>query len=1108
MQRMKQPERPSLMNLAARLSSGRGVAMAIAPMVLVLMLVGSVPVATTSNPAHGAPAALHVGSHASPNALFSSQPRERFTLAPGALPDIPSLPLLHAARAPIGNFGTLPGAHPAVRPLLASSTASNFAVQNYSQSASIVQVGGSNQSLLLGAHTDSDLQNLTSFTSWFFTGGFSTVSYSTNAGQNWGTAYLPRNASWSSKTNQQFGDKGAGVDAVVAGSAGPSGSATAFAAETFIQDCDLVALSNCSSPIGNFAPWGIGLSKSTNSGVTWGAPEEFGLADLYQNKTFTNLGTCTGTFSYFIPANESINPTLAYSAANHVVMLAWTNISVKITGYSCTLVGGQPSLSGFVEQNSSVRLTVSTNDGASWSPEQIVGGIQPWAFLGGGLLGSIIPLPHPHLAIGPGPTYPDYIAYNDVRNGSTLTSVPFGLVTSTNNGTSWSSPADISSFTVNDVNSSLPGVFQNFTSPTLVADNYSSSPHSGNLYLLWNDNITAGPSGTPAAAVSVSIDKGITWSTPKFVSSNDVAVTHYYQPSGSVAPNGNLWVEYYGAGTNLVNIGGTPEVSYRLYGSYSSNAGATWAPQFVVSDTDSLLIPSVPSIGTETTIAATSAGAYASWTDCRGVSCPATNNYYGWTTFVASLSPATFSANIAGVNATIDVFGVSSTVPLPDAAVWEAGASLTITLPSWVPDNLTYVFSYQSLSGFASTALNPATVTYPGTGNLLASYTPLPAGYIGGTVGPYSASLTVKVNNLPVPLSAWNATARHFNTTVAAGSPYPISVTATGYQTYSSSVPTQAGHLSMVNVWLPRVSGWIAGKVSPANASLLVNGSTVPVTLPSGSYNYTVPWGTYWVNASDTGYTTFSQLVTVAPGHTLSLNPVLSGGWLNGSVNPISGSVAINGAAQVTHSGNFAVEVPGGTYNVTATAHGYSYFQWTYQVTAGHTTLVNIHLVNQGWILGSIGPSAAVSTAIVLIGGVRAAVTAAGTFNVTEGSGSHNIQVSAPGYNQSNQTVVVTPGNVSKVSFTLNPTQNKTCPPTTPGCPGYTQPPGGGTKSTSSNLLLYVGIGVVVLVAIALAAIMLMRRRPPAAKESEAPSEPATYDESSISTGSGEPPST
>ncbi|MCI4346783.1 MAG: glycoside hydrolase [Thermoplasmata archaeon] len=598
MQRTKQPERPSLMNFAARLPSRHGVAMAIAPMVLVLMLVGSVPVANTSNLTHSAPAALHVGSHAPRGGLFSAQPRERLTLAPGALPNLPGLPLLQYARAMAGTSGTSHSAHASVSPLLASSTASNFAVQNYSQSASIVQVGGSNQSLLLGAHTDSDLQNLTSYTSWFFTGGFSTVSYSTNGGQSWGTAYLPRNASWTSNTNQQFGSKGAGVDSVVAGSAGPSGSATAFAVETFLPDCFLVTLNNCSSPIGQFAPWGLGLSKSSNSGVTWGAPEEFGVADLYQNKTFTNLGGCTGTYSYFIPANESINPTLAYSAANHVVMLAWTNLSVKLTGYTCTLVGGQPQLQAFVEQNSSVRLTVSTNNGASWSPEQIVGGIQPWTFLGGGILGSIVPLPRPHIAIGPGPTYPDYVAYNDVRNGSTLTSVPFGLVTSTNNGTSWSSPADITSFTVNDVNSSLPGVFQNFTSPTLVADNYSTSPHSGNLYLLWNDNVTAGTPGTPAAAVSVSTDKGVTWSTPKIISANDGAVTHYFQPSGSVAANGNLWVEYYGAGTNLVNIGGTPEVSYRLYGSYSSNAGANWAPQFVISDTDSYLIPSVPSIGT------------------------------------------------------------------------------------------------------------------------------------------------------------------------------------------------------------------------------------------------------------------------------------------------------------------------------------------------------------------------------------------------------------------------------------------------------------------------------------------------------------------------------
>jgi hypothetical protein len=1078
--------------------------------IFAVLLLSAGPAMGFASVGHGAPAPVGQSASATPATtqvvhtgfLRLSQFSAPTLLSGGTLPG-----LAGAIASSSDLKGPTPLGH--VEPRTATSTASNWEVANSSNVQSIAEVGGSNQTLILASPSTADLDNgsitLTGLvltpSVYFFKYGYSTIYRSTDGGQAWGTTWVPLESAWQGSGAFLSGTTGTGVSNVVANGSGGASGATAYGLEGFEQACivdfefQFIGDGNCTSTAKAAGPAGLAITQSSNGGQSWGSPTTIVSADPDPLKPFPAIGACAAG-NYYFTGNFTGHANLNYNSADKLLIASWQNESFDLFNFTC--INGAAGAE-FAE-TSTLWSSHSSNGGATWSTPGPVSSnvlLNPFAPESASLF------TYSSSAIGPAPTYPDYLIWDD-WNHSTSTTVPFAFASSTNNGTTWSAASDIGTIGAIPVLSANPAGFLNYTGPVLAADNWSGSPHSGNLYLVWNDNRTSAASGTPSIAFSRSTDGGSTWSAPVYISAADTSSTYYFLPAISVGPTGQLWVDYYGLSTTTSSSGGNPPTaSYQVFGVESSDGGLSWTSQFQISDAPSIfIIGSYTNLGGGPSILATNAGAYAAWTDCRGgVSCPGTLLATP-SAFVSNLDLLNFSATAPGATATLGYLGTSGTVSLPQTEVWERNAEIQLRFPNWLPDNPNTIYAYQNVSGFENSAANPATLTYPGTGNLVATYTPQPAGWVTGTVGPYTPSLTVTIDSQPVSLAALNASGRQFNLTVAGGTAYQVNVTSNGYRTYSTTVPTVAGKASPISVWLPRVSGWISGKVSPANASLLVNGSTVPVSLPSGSFNYTVPWGTYWVNASETGYTVFSQFVTVSPASTLSVNPTLSGGWLNGSINPISGVVDVNGAPITLHSGNFAYELPGGTYNVTASAHGYSYFQWTYHITAGATTTANIHLSNQGWILGTIGPTAAVASAIVLVAGVRIAVNNAGAFNATEGLGSHLVQVSASGYNESNQTVTVSPGNVSRVTFTLGPVSTKTgCPPT---C--NTPPGGNGSKSSSSNLLLYVGLGIVIIVVIALVAVLLMRRRPPSASEAEAPSEPAPYDESTVS--SGDPPST
>jgi hypothetical protein len=74
---------------------------------------------------------------------------------------------------------------------------------------------------------------------------------------------------------------------------------------------------------------------------------------------------------------------------------------------------------------------------------------------------------------------------------------------------------------------------------------------------------------------------------------------------------------------------------------------------------------------------------------------------------------------------------------------------------------------------------------------------------------------------------------------------------------------------------VPAIVGWIAGQVSPPNASLLIDGQSVSPIL-AGAFNVSLTPGEYTVVGTAPGYVRYSHEVNVTAGRTLSLNIALN----------------------------------------------------------------------------------------------------------------------------------------------------------------------------------------------------------------------------------------
>jgi hypothetical protein len=278
------------------------------------------------------------------------------------------------------------------------------------------------------------------------------------------------------------------------------------------------------------------------------------------------------------------------------------------------------------------------------------------------------------------------------------------------------------------------------------------------------------------------------------------------------------------------------------------------------------------------------------------------------------------------------------------------------TFPFYVEGDVTDHVTLQML------ALNPATITGTVTD--------------GATTKPISGALVSWQSSDPniSPVQVFTDANGNYSAQIpstTAGINYTGTASATGYGSQSVTQAVVAGTIySGVNFVLGKQPGTVTGKVydtttnnaiAGAVVTPLLNGTAVtgvtPVTTGSdGTYTFSLPGGTYSLQATAAGYATNSISVTVIAGGSLTgqnipLTPQKPG-YLGGLVQtstggPLSGvSISITGATTATATSG-AVSSPGapkgdgtpqnwnialspGTYSVTFTA-GY-----------GTTTVTNL----------------------------------------------------------------------------------------------------------------------------------------------------------------------
>jgi len=158
------------------------------------------------------------------------------------------------------------------------------------------------------------------------------------------------------------------------------------------------------------------------------------------------------------------------------------------------------------------------------------------------------------------------------------------------------------------------------------------------------------------------------------------------------------------------------------------------------------------------------------------------------------------------------------------------------------------------------------------------------------------------------------------------------------------------GGLTTISVVFSATSGTLAGSVTPATASVAVDGTAVTVT--SGSFSVPASAGTHAIVASATGYYTYYNNVSVSGGTTttvtIALHPVTPpagpDGTLSLAVTPGSATVLVDGAQVSLTSGAFSAQETPGVHSVEVSASGYYTYYNNVTVSSGVTTPVTISL--------------------------------------------------------------------------------------------------------------------------------------------------------------------
>jgi hypothetical protein len=183
---------------------------------------------------------------------------------------------------------------------------------------------------------------------------------------------------------------------------------------------------------------------------------------------------------------------------------------------------------------------------------------------------------------------------------------------------------------------------------------------------------------------------------------------------------------------------------------------------------------------------------------------------------------------------------------------------------------------------------------------------------------------------------------------ITTSGPHWLNASATGYAAQALQVSLQAGERAWENLTLVSLTGLIEGFVTPASASLTVNGSLVTLGA-QGDFSMREAPGTYILSASMADHSPVVRSVMVQPGgvNWTYLTLPWNVGWVRGSILPANATVLEGNSAVLTLSGAFNVTLPPGTYLWSSWGAGFLRWNGSVVVYAGQVTNLQIQLVVQ-----------------------------------------------------------------------------------------------------------------------------------------------------------------
>jgi hypothetical protein len=224
----------------------------------------------------------------------------------------------------------------------------------------------------------------------------------------------------------------------------------------------------------------------------------------------------------------------------------------------------------------------------------------------------------------------------------------------------------------------------------------------------------------------------------------------------------------------------------------------------------------------------------------------------------------------------------SWTVVVAGSEHFTSTASLNILLP-----NGSYTYQVGLIAGFAASDPSGPVEIAGAPVLILLNFTP------------FESRVTFTETGLPAgtnwSVSAGGLTATGTSTALVldlVNGSYDAKVTDHAPYTETGSVLTVQVRGAPLGVPVPfaPLPGWLDGTLTPAGATLVVNGTGVALT-PSGAFNVTLPPGSYTLTAELTGYETITETITIGPGAgtpvTLALTIISSGGHTKNGTTPI-----------------------------------------------------------------------------------------------------------------------------------------------------------------------------------------------------------------------------